>query len=252
MQGFDASRLKLSLPPALALAAALVLAGCEFAGLKGSGDTPSPELAALESALADWRAEYQQLARSEKELQASVSALREEVAALAAQLSPNSDPGTDGTAVEASSGTIEPQKLVVGRRESVWVEDLQLALPARIDTGAETASLDARNITPFERDGESWVRFDIPDPSGEEDITLERPKVREALITQASTDQPERRVVIELGVQLGPVRQLAEFTLSNRGHLDYQMLVGRNILRDVILVDVSQVNLVPLPTGIGN
>lgn len=251
MHPIDDRRLSHLPLPALALVAVLSQAGCEFPGSRGSADTRSPELAALEAALQDWREEYQQLARSERELQESVSALREEVAALSAQLSPEADPAARPP-TEASSGTEEPAKLVVGRRENVWVEDLQLALPARIDTGAETASLDARNITAFERDGESWVRFDIPHPRGEQDITLERPKVREALITQASTDQPERRVVIELGVQLGPVRQLAEFTLSNRGHLDYQMLVGRNILRDVILVDVSRVNLVPLPSGIGN
>lgn len=141
----------------------------------------------------------------------------------------------------------EPQKLVVGRRENVWVEDLQLALPARIDTGAETASLDARNITPFERDGKAWIRFEIRDPDREELITLERRLVREALIVQASSDEPERRPVIRLGIQLGSVRQMAEFTLSDRSHLDYQMLVGRNILRDVMLVDVSAINLVPPP-----
>mgnify|MGYP001795346356 FL=1 len=67
---------------------------------------------------------------------------------------------------------------------------------------------------------------------------------------QASSVEPERRPVIRLGIQLGPVRQLAEFTLSNRSHLDYQMLVGRNILRDVMLVDVSEDNLVPLPNEV--
>ncbi len=149
--------------------------------------------------------------------------------------------------VAASGPSEPPNKLVVGRLERIWVEDLQLALPARIDTGAETASLDARNIRSFERDGDPWVRFEIPHPRGEEPLQLERPLVREALVIQASSDEPERRPVIELGIQLGPVRQLAEFTLSDRSHLDFQMLVGRNILRDVMLVDVSEANLVALP-----
>ena len=138
-------------------------------------------------------------------------------------------------------------KLIVGARERVWVEDLQLALPARIDTGAETASLDARDITPFERDGRPWVRFTIPHPGGEEPLTLERPRVREALVLQSNSEEPERRPVIELGIQIGSVRQLAEFTLSDRSHLDFQVLVGRNILRDVMLVDVSKAHLVPAP-----
>lgn len=140
-------------------------------------------------------------------------------------------------------------KLLVGRRESIWVEDLQLALPARIDTGAETASLDARALEQFERDGKPWVRFEIPNPNGDEALVLERPQIRQALVVQANSETPERRPVIELGIQLGPVRQLAEFTLSDRSHLDYQMLVGRNILRDVMIVDVSEINLVPLPAA---
>ena len=40
-------------------------------------------------------------------------------------------------------------KMVVGQLEQVWLPNLELALPARIDTGAETASLDARNIELF-------------------------------------------------------------------------------------------------------
>jgi hypothetical protein len=91
------------------------------------------------------------------------------------------------------------------------------------------------------------VRFDIPHPDGGEPLRMEMPRVREALVIQASSDVPERRPVIELGIQLGPVRQLAEFTLSDRSHLDFQMLIGRNVLRDVMLVDVSKVNLVSRP-----
>ena len=52
---------------------------------------------------------------------------------------------------------------------------------------------------------------------------------------------------------IGNIRQKAEFTLSNRSHLDYQVLVGRNILSDVMLVDVSQANIAPpeVPERVG-
>jgi hypothetical protein len=145
------------------------------------------------------------------------------------------------------SPTEPPAKMTVGRRERVWLEDLQLALPARIDTGAETASLDARNIERFERDGDAWVRFDILRPRTDELLTMERPLEREARVIQSNTDDPEKRPVITLGIQIGSVRQMAEFTLSDRSHLDYQVLVGRNILQDVMIVDVSEVNLAPTP-----
>ncbi|MFT6275158.1 MAG: hypothetical protein ACJAZ0_001252 [Halioglobus sp.] len=140
----------------------------------------------------------------------------------------------------------EPTKLIVGRREQVWLEDFQLALPARVDTGAETASLDGRNIELFERNGKRWVRFDILHPQSGEAVRLEKRLKRIVSIVQSNSSEPERRPVIKLGIAIGSIKQSAEFTLSNRSHLDYQMLIGRNILKDVMIVDVSKTNVVPL------
>lgn len=136
-------------------------------------------------------------------------------------------------------------KMLVGQLEQVWLQNLELALPARIDTGAETASLDAREIELFERNSEKWVRFEIVHPQRGEPIQLERKLTRMALIVQASSSEPERRPVIKLGITLGHISQSAEFTLSNRSHLDYQMLIGRNILQDVMIVDVSKQDIAP-------
>ena len=134
-------------------------------------------------------------------------------------------------------------KLIVGRQEQVWLEDIQLALPARVDTGAETASLDAHNIELFERNGKRWVRFEILHPDSAEPLQLERRLKRIASVIQSNTSEAEKRPVIKLGIKIGHIGQSAEFTLSNRSHLDYQMLIGRNILRDVMIVDVSQINI---------
>ena len=159
---------------------------------------------------------------------------------------------------DACPGSLdEPQesqtagKLLVGELEEVWLENLQLALPARIDTGAETASLDARNIEVFERDGRRWVRFEILHPVTGEPLPMERRLKRMVSIIQANSPDAERRAVIKLGITIGHISQTAEFTLSDRSHLDYQVLVGRNILQDVMVVDVSRKNIAPyqLPGG---
>ena len=50
----------------------------------------------------------------------------------------------------------------IGVVEPVEIVDVGCVYAARIDTGATTTSIDARAITAFERDGEAWVRFDIP------------------------------------------------------------------------------------------
>jgi len=137
-------------------------------------------------------------------------------------------------------------KLMVGQLEQVWLQNLQLALPARIDTGAETASLDARNIELFERNGRRWVRFEILHPKTGEPLPVERKLKRMVAIVQSNTPDSERRAVIKMGITIGDISQTAEFTLSDRSHLDYQVLVGRNILKDFMVVDVSRENIAPL------
>lgn len=136
-------------------------------------------------------------------------------------------------------------KLLVGELEQVWLSNLSLALPARVDTGAETASLDARDIELFERNGRRWVRFEILHPGTGKPLLVERKLKRMVTILQSNTSEPERRPVIQLGITIGHINQTAEFTLSNRSHLDYQVLIGRNILQDVMVVDVSQKNIAP-------
>lgn len=139
------------------------------------------------------------------------------------------------------------QKQLVGEIEQAYLAELGLALKARIDTGATTSSIDARNIQAFERDGEQWVRFNILNPDTNQMVQFEKIRVRKVKINQANSDTPETRPVVEMQIAIGEVSQLAEFTLSNRSHLDYQLLVGRNILRDVMIVDVSQ-SLIAPPT----
>ena len=154
--------------------------------------------------------------------------------------------GASSAVIAACPQTEETSgKLVVGQLEQVWLPNLELALPARIDTGAETASLDARNIELFERNGRRWVRFEILHPETGDPVRLERKLQRMVAIIQSNTMESERRPVIKLGVTIGHISQTAEFTLSNRSHLDYQLLIGRNILQDVMVVDVSGKNIAP-------
>ncbi len=138
-------------------------------------------------------------------------------------------------------------KVVVGELEKFYLAGPGLVYDARIDSGAETSSLDARNITRFERDGNNWVRFDVPVPGSDNLVTMEREVSRRVKIIQSSTDEKERRVVVELQFMIGNHRQQAEFTLANRQHLTHTVLVGRNILRDVMLIDVGKEFATELP-----
>ncbi len=77
--------------------------------------------------------------------------------------------------------------------------------------------------------------------------TLERQIARNAKIIQSNDEDSERRAVVELQFAIGDHHQQAEFTLSDREHLSHPVLIGRNILRDVMLIDVGKEFATELP-----
>ncbi|WP_027966872.1 ATP-dependent zinc protease [Halomonas halocynthiae] len=135
-------------------------------------------------------------------------------------------------------------KTVLGRNEWIGLPTVGTYLEARIDTGANTSSLSARDITPFERDGENWVRFklglDDKDQATEavRNDWIEAPVVRRVKIIQATGEAS--RPVIKLLMTLGTIRQHIEFTLTDRTHLEFPALLGRRFLLDIAIVDVAR------------
>jgi hypothetical protein len=136
------------------------------------------------------------------------------------------------------------EKQILGEVEWVGLPSIGTYLESRVDTGAASSSLSARDITPFERDGEDWVRFKLALDDDDavvdniRDKNIEAKRVRTARIRQASgTDE---RPVIELPVKMGNIEQTVEFTLTDRSRMTYPILLGRNFLRDIAVVDVSR------------
>lgn len=138
-------------------------------------------------------------------------------------------------------------KTVVGRSEWIGLPDVGTYLKARVDSGANTSSLSARDITRFERDGENWVRFRLGLTSddvvvdGVRERWIEAPVERRVRIVQAAGE--ESRPVISLMMTLGPIRESVEFTLNDRTHLNYPVLLGRRFLMDIAVIDVAETYL---------
>lgn len=131
-------------------------------------------------------------------------------------------------------------KTVLGEAEWVSLERQTNAFQARIDTGAATSSLNATDIVQFERDGKNWVRFNVRHASLDKDIMVERPVVRSAEVIQSSSNTAIKRPVVSMLVKLGPITEKTEFTLTDRSHLNYPVLLGRSFLKDISVVDVSK------------
>ncbi|EPC04415.1 hypothetical protein L861_03575 [Litchfieldella anticariensis FP35 = DSM 16096] len=142
-------------------------------------------------------------------------------------------------------------KEVLGRSEWIGLPGIGTYLKARIDTGANTSSLSAKEITRFERDGENWVRFKLA--LNEDDVAvdqvrdewIEAPIVRRVRITQAAGN--DSRPVVSLPMTLGSINEQVEFTLNDRTHLNYPVLLGRRFMMDIAVIDVAQTYIHPRP-----
>ena len=142
---------------------------------------------------------------------------------------------------------IPSDKRVIGEVEPVTLVKAGITLPARIDTGATSCSLDATNIERFERDGKKWVRFTLTERKSGNVHKLERKLSRTVKITRHGKESQERPVV-KMKALLGGVALYKEFTLTDRSEFTYQVLIGRNFLEGEFIVDVTLKN-VTTPMG---
>jgi hypothetical protein len=120
-------------------------------------------------------------------------------------------------------------------RASIFPGDLNVK--AKLDTGAKHSSLNAKHIKEFERDGTTWVRFELKNWKGRM-ASFEAPVVRVATIKQHDAESA-KRPVIQLGICLGNVYKEVEVNLEDRSKFNYQLLIGRSYLKNSFLVDAS-------------
>lgn len=128
---------------------------------------------------------------------------------------------------------------IIGAVENLVLVDEKMRLPARIDSGAETSSLGAVGIQPFERDGRSWIRFQVKDPNSSKLVELKRPLERKVKIKRHG-ELASERFVVSLQVSIGDIKQNCEFSLIDRTDYEYPALVGRNFLNGKVMIDVSR------------
>lgn len=129
---------------------------------------------------------------------------------------------------------------VVGWVEKVQVEGAKLPLKAKLDTGAHTSSIDAHIIKIFKKDGDEkdWVIYRLPMNSQKEE-TFESPVTRWVRI-KTKTGKFIRRPVVRMHVCIGSVNIDGEVNLADRTHFIYPVLIGRNMIKNHVLIDVKK------------
>ncbi len=133
-------------------------------------------------------------------------------------------------------------KTIIGEAEYIYVPSSKIKLKARIDTGATTTSIHALDIKEFERDGQKWVKFKLIDENKKE-IERALPIQRVTTIKRHGANSL-KRYVVQLRLNLGESSQLVDVTLANRSNFTYPLLIGRNFLNGIFIVDVSKKYLI--------
>jgi hypothetical protein len=129
------------------------------------------------------------------------------------------------------------EKVILGEVEDVILLPWHVKLPARIDTGAVTSSLVARDLSVKD----SFAEFKLPQKYG--NLKLRLPIAEWQRIR--SNEGLERRPVVEVELCLGPKRLRTKVTLDDRKGMRYPLLVGRNTLKENFIVDCARSNCFP-------
>lgn len=130
----------------------------------------------------------------------------------------------------------EQEKSIIGTIESVYIDPGDITIKAKIDTGANTTSLDAQDLNVVTEDGVKYVTFTLYDK-------LIKSKILKFVRIKQHGGDSQRRPVIMMNITLGNVTQNVRVTLTDRSNFKYKMIVGVNFLYGHFIVDVSQQEL---------
>jgi hypothetical protein len=126
------------------------------------------------------------------------------------------------------------EKISIGEVEDVLLMPWGVRLPARIDTGAATSSLDARDL----QVKGGIAEFKLPKKYGNLKLHLSVIGWRDI----RSADFKERRPVVEIAFCLGGKMLHTEVNLNDRSTVKYPLILGRNALKDHFVVDCGRSN----------
>nr|WP_240478302.1 RimK/LysX family protein [Photobacterium aquae] len=138
------------------------------------------------------------------------------------------------------------EKSIVGQVETIKVHELGLDYLARIDTGAATTSINAKDIKVIgdESDSENMrdhlghtVEFTSVNEKGEE----ARYKGKIVKVSKIRNAQGvERRYAVKMDLGWNGQHKRVNVNLRDRSKLDYKLLIGRNWLMGDYIVDVEK------------
>ncbi len=135
------------------------------------------------------------------------------------------------------SALTEKPPVSAGYIEQAQVEGL--SFPVKLDTGADVTSMNATDMTFFNKDGEKWVTFTYSNQDGAKQ-KFARKVVDEVKIKAREGEKSIPRPVVRMRVKLGDIEEMVDVNLRDRTGFDYSMILGKNFLRHDIVVSIDQ------------
>ena len=145
-------------------------------------------------------------------------------------------PAASANEAKAAPG---PTPNAYGWVENVKVGKLGLKMKGKLDTGADSSSVHAYDVQMYKKgEKDTWVKFKLKGKNGRI-IRYDQNVVRFAYIKKKEGGLL-KRPVIRMPICLGDIYAHAELNLADRGHFNYDILIGREFLAARVLVDPSR------------
>lgn len=130
-------------------------------------------------------------------------------------------------------------KPTIGWREWVELVDFaDVAVKAKIDTGARTSALHAFGLEEIEADGVTLARFEIhPVQNASTPSVAVSAPIIDRRSVRNSGGTVEHRPVIETTLRIGDHSFPIDLTLTRRDEMGFRMLLGRSAVRRRFLID---------------
>ena len=128
---------------------------------------------------------------------------------------------------------------IIGWREWIALPDLGIKnIKVKVDTGARSSALHAIHVKEFEKDGQSWVRFQVhPHQRSTKIIKTAEALVIDRRAIRSSSGKASIRPVIVTQISILGITFDVELTLANRDEMGFRMLLGREAFRNRFLID---------------
>ena len=134
-------------------------------------------------------------------------------------------------------------KQIIGMTDRIDLPDLGLFdIHAKVDTGAYTSAIHCKDVRLVRTKSGQKLRFWLLGETGEQPRPFCSDQFSQRMIRN-SFGVAELRYVIQARMKLFNRLIRVEFTLADREQMRYPILLGRKVLRNRFVVDVSQKDL---------